>query len=355
MKEATERQPWEALTAAYSKETERACIDFWNQIGKPIGGLGLFETQVAQLAGITGTVKPQLSKVCHVVCCADNGIIEEGVTQTGQQVTAIVAENMQRGLSSAALMCRDLGVEMLPIDVGVAVSTSLRQAKERFGSRNFLREPAMTEAEARHLIAYGMQLVGELKEAGYQAITVGEMGIGNTTTAAAVCAALLNLPAEQVTGRGAGLSDAGLQRKIAVIGQAISKYNLYQADAFTVLCHVGGYDIAALTGLCLGAMRYHMPVILDGAITCAAALIAERLVPGCRDFVLASHNGKEQGIAPMLAALDRKPVIHAELCLGEGTGALLLLAQLRLALTVYHQMGSFAGIGVEQYEVRIKS
>ncbi|MDO5100833.1 MAG: nicotinate-nucleotide--dimethylbenzimidazole phosphoribosyltransferase [Eubacteriales bacterium] len=345
---------WADIKDSFSGEQQAACIDRWNRIGKPIAGLGRFETLVAQIAGIIGQTEVALDRVCHVVCCADNGIVAEGVTQTGSEVTAIVAENMTRGQSSAALMCRELAVDMLPIDVGVAVDTSLRSAKQRSGTRNFMQEPAMTGEEAQALIAFGIELAGEKKREGYQALTLGEMGIGNTTTAAAVCAALLGLSAVELTGRGAGLSDAGLAKKISVIDEAIRRYNLYQADAFSVLCHVGGYDIAALTGLCLGAVKYRIPVILDGAITCAAALVAERLVAGVKHFVLASHNGREKGIEAVLKALDRQAIIHADLCLGEGTGALLLLAALRPALTVYRQMASFEGIGVDQYEVNVE-
>lgn len=175
------------------------------------------------------------------------------------------------------------------------------------------------------------------------------MGIGNTTTSSAVTAALLQCGAEEVTGRGAGLTDQGLARKQQVVRTALETYDLWHADAFTVLQTVGGLDIAGLTGMCIGGALWHVPIVLDGVISMAAALVAERLFPGVREYLIPSHLGKEPAVVKLADALQLSPVIHAGMALGEGTGAVMMFTLLDMAMSIYGQSATFSEIKVEQY------
>ena len=197
----------------------------WDSIAKPLHSLGKMEDIIVQIAGITGSPDMNLSKRALVAMCADNGVVEEGVTQTGQEVTAIVAENFLSGATSACTMCRQCGTDVYPVDVGMAVDTKVpTDLKVAMGTKNMVKEPAMTREEAVRGIEAGIEMVSRLKARGYGLIATGEMGIGNTTTSSAVAAVLLNRPVEEMTGRGAGLSSEGLNRKITAIGKAIEKH-----------------------------------------------------------------------------------------------------------------------------------
>ena len=208
----------------------------------------------------------------------------------------------------------------------------------------------MTEEETVRAIAAGIELVRDCRERGYRLLATGEMGIGNTTTSSAVTAALLQCEAEEVTGRGAGLTDQGLTRKQQVVRTALETYDLWHADAFTVLQTVGGLDIAGLTGMCIGGALWHMPVVLDGVISMAAALVAERLFPGVREYLIPSHLGKEPAAGKLADALHLSPVIHAGMALGEGTGAVMMFSLLDMAMSIYGQSATFSEIEVEAYK-----
>lgn len=322
-------------------------------IAKPLDGLGQFEKLLVQIAGITGTDEIRIDKRAILAMCADNGIVAEGVTQTYGDVTAIVAVNMATGRSSVNRMAAVGGTEVFATDVGIATEVNcdnLRNRKVRKGTADFLKETAMREAEALQAIEEGILWVRECKEQGYQILGTGEMGIGNTTTSTAVGCALLGLTPEEVTGRGAGLDDAGLARKKTVIARAIKKYDLYGKDALTVLRTVGGLDIAGIAGIFIGGALYRVPIVLDGMITAVAALVADRLVPGTRAFMLASHLSKEPITRRIMEELDLHPVIQADLALGEGTGAAMLFPLLDMALTVYRENDSFDEMQIDAYE-----
>jgi len=210
-------------------------------------------------------------------------------------------------------------------------------------------EPAMTEAETLAAIEVGMELVRRFKAEGYSLLATGEMGIGNTTTSSAVAAALSGCAVEEITGRGAGLSDAGLLRKRQVIAEALQKYDFGKNETFRILSTVGGLDIAGLAGVFIGGALYQIPVVLDGVISTVAALVAERLVPGTRAYMIPSHKSKEPAAARMLEELALAPVIDASLALGEGTGAVMMFALLDMAMTLYETRTTFSDISVEQY------
>lgn len=323
----------------------------WDSIGKPLHSLGKMETLVMQIAGITGSASVNIKKRALVPMCADNGVVAEGVTQTGQEVTAIVAENFLTGDTSACVMCRQCGTDVFPVDVGMVSDTKVpRDLKVMNGTRNMAKEPAMTREEAVRGIEAGIEMVRRLKEKGYTLIATGEMGIGNTTTSSAVASVLLDKPVEMMTGRGAGLSGEGLKRKIAAIQKAVSKNQPDPKDAIDVLAKVGGLDIAGMAGVFLGGAAMHIPVVIDGFISCVAALVAQRICPLVKDYMIASHVSKEPAASLLLEALDKEAVLHGEMCLGEGSGAVALFPFLDMGIAVYESMSTFEEIKVDQYK-----
>lgn len=325
----------------------------WDRIAKPLDGMGIFETLTAQIGAITRTDHMDLSKKLVLIMCADNGIVEEGVTQSGQEVTYLVAQAMGKKQSSVCKMAQVIGAETLAVDIGINSEKEIDgvlNRKIRCGTRNFRREPAMTEEETIRAIVSGIELVSSCKQKNIKIIATGEMGIGNTTTSSAITAALTKCAPEQVTGRGAGLGNSGLLKKQQIIKEALETYDLLEADALTVLRTVGGLDIAGLTGVCIGGAYYHIPIVLDGAISMAAGLMAQRLLPGVKEYLIASHKGKEPAVEILAKELDVIPVIDGRMALGEGTGAVMMLSLLDMALGIYNGRTSFSDIQVEQYE-----
>jgi len=325
----------------------------WDSIAKPLESLGRLETLVAKLGAAQNKEHPAVGKSALFVLCADNGIVEEGVSQSAQAVTRVCAENIAAGKTTVGIMAAQTDTEIIAVDMGIACSESILGVlcrKIRPGTRNFAKEPAMTKEEVEQAVQTGVSLVEECQKRGVDVICIGEMGIGNTTTSAAVAASLLKYPAKTVVGRGAGLSEAGLARKKEVVQNAIDSYGLYDASAFDVLRSVGGYDIAGMVGVYEGARRYGVPVILDGAISLVAALVAERMNPGVMRYLLPSHKSREPLSALVCDALGIEPVLDANMALGEGTGALLMLGVLKTAVAVYEKSLRFSESGVAQYK-----
>lgn len=325
----------------------------WDHVAKPLDGLGKFEGFLARIGAIGGSSAIDIKKKAILAMCADNGIVEEGVSQSGQEVTAIVTEFMGQNQTSVGKMAQFAGADVIPVDIGIARDTEwggVRMLKVRKGTRNFAKEPAMTLVECNQAVETGIRLVGECKEKGYRLIGTGEMGIGNTTTSSAVAAALLGCEVEEITGRGAGLNDAGLQRKCDVIRNALKHYDFNPKDTIRILRTVGGLDIAGLVGVYIGGARYHIPIVMDGVISAVAALAAERLCPGVKEYMIPSHCSKEPAAAKIMKELGVEPVIDARLALGEGTGAVMMFSLLDLALTLYQDSTTFDDIEVEPYE-----
>ena len=324
----------------------------WDSIAKPIGGLGLLEEAVIRAAGVQGTADVSLDRKALAVFCADNGVTEEGVTQTGPEVTASVAASMAWGEACVCRMAWTAGAQVFPVDIGIAHPVEegglLRRHVTR-GTRSIAKGPAMTRDEAVAAVVTGITLAEELKGRGYRLLAAGEMGIGNTTTAAAVTAVLLGRQVEEVTGRGAGLSDEGLERKIAVIRRAIEVNAPDPRDPLDVLSKVGGLDIAGMAGFYLGAALHHVPVVLDGAISSAAALLAVRLCPDAAKALIASHRSAEPSSGLLLDALGLRPIVSADLKLGEGTGAVTIMPMLDMAMSIYRDMATFQGLGIPPY------
>jgi nicotinate-nucleotide--dimethylbenzimidazole phosphoribosyltransferase len=323
----------------------------WDSIAKPLHSLGKLETLLIQIAGITGNAEVDLSRRGLIAMCADNGVVEEGVTQTGQEVTAIVAENFLKYDTSVGVMCKQNHAEIFPVDMGMVTDTKVRiDHKIAYGTQNMTKGPAMTREQAVKGLEAGIDMVRELNDKGYRILATGEMGIGNTTTSSAVASVLLKKPVEEMTGRGAGLTSEGLVCKINAIKKAIALNEPDPEDAIDVLAKVGGLDIAGMAGVFLGGAVYGIPVVMDGFISCVSALIAMRICPAARDYILASHVSKEPAAHLILENMGKEAIIHADMCLGEGTGAVALFPILDLAAAVYHSMSTFNDIHVEQYE-----
>ncbi len=327
------------------------CKNRWDSIGKPLHSLGKLEDALVQIAGILRTPEIDISRRALLVMCADNGVVEEGVTQTGQEVTAVVAENFFDKKTCTAVFCEKTGTDIFVLDVGMVSDTPRTERKKlRYGTANFTKGPAMTRKEALAAIEAGMEKAAECKKAGYRLLAAGEMGIGNTTTGSAVASVLLGLSPAEVTGRGAGLSSEGLKRKIAAIEKGIARNRPDREDALDVLAKIGGLDIAALCGVYLGGAVYGVPVVMDGFISSVAALLAVRIAPKAADYMLASHVSKEPAGGLLLEAIGKSPFLTCDMCLGEGSGAVALFPLLDMAAAVYREMGTFEEIAVEAYQ-----
>jgi cobyrinic acid a,c-diamide synthase len=342
----------------------------WDSIAKPIDSLGLLEDTVVKLCRIASEPEQiALTKRALIILCGDHGVVEEGVTQTGKEVTKVVSENFAKGCSTVNYMAKSAAVDVYTVDVGMdtahypekrLVPGTVIDRKIARGSRNIAREPAMSIGQCVQAIEAGKNLVRDLKAMGYHILATGEMGIGNTTPTSALTAVFLGLSADEVTGRGAGLSAEGLQKKRNVIGQIIEriqKKGLYNGSgsehALNILAEIGGYEIAAMAGVYLGGVKYHIPVVMDGAISAAAALTAVHMDERVKDILIASHESNENSGKLVLKALGTEALIHGRMCLGEGTGAMAIFPILDMALEVYRNMGTFEAYEIKPY-VRYK-
>ena len=323
----------------------------WARLAKPLGGLGALETLVEDAAALTGRETPDVSRRAALVLCADNGVVAQGVSQTDQSVTRAVAANLAAGRTSVCRMAATARCDVVPVDIGMAGEKVEGVLDRRIadGTADFTQGPAMTREQALSAIETGMALVRDAREAGFSLLATGEMGIGNTTTSSAVAAVLLGQPVELMTGRGAGLSDEGLARKVDVICRGILKNEPDPEDPLDVLSKLGGFDIAGLCGIFLGGALAGVPVLADGFISGVAALCAVRLCPAAVKAVFASHCSTEPAAKLVLDALNKKALITAGLHLGEGTGAVASIPLWDMALAVYDGCYSFEEGGIEAY------
>ena len=343
-------QRWQNSLRKPDPEARESAQRQWDSIAKPLGSLGALEKLVMDVAALTGDPRVDISHRAVVVCCADNGVVAEGVTQTGQEVTARMAEEMVSMNSSVCKMAKTVHADVIPVDFGMVRRVAgVLDRHIMDGTQDMARRPAMTREQALQAVAAGVELVSDLKNQGYTLLVSGEMGIGNTTTSSALVAALLNLPPETVTGRGAGLSDAGLHRKIWAIERAITVNRPDPKDPLDVLSKLGGLDICGLTGLFIGGAIHGVPVVIDGFISAVAALMAQRLCPGADVAMLPSHCSEEPAAKRVLTALNKYPIIFANMRLGEGTGGVCLLPLLDMALAVYGGHATFDAVGIDAY------
>ena len=334
------------------REAAQRARERWDSLAKPLGSLGLLEDAIVRVAALTGSEDIALSPRTLLVFCADNGVVEQGVSQCGSEVTAAVARALAEGRSTVSPMAHLAGCAVLPVDVGMRDFRPVPGVLSRRilnGTADICLGPAMQREDCLSAVLAGAALSRTEAEKGTKLLAAGEMSIGNTTTASAVTAALLGCPAAEVTGRGAGLSRAGLERKIRVIEKALALNRPDPEDALDVLAKVGGLEIAAMCGAYLGAAACRVPILIDGCISAAAALCAVRLCPAAASAMVASHGSAEPAAKKLLDALGLPPLITAGMRLGEGSGAVAAMPLLDMALAVYRSGQSFAKLGIAPY------
>ncbi len=325
-----------------------------DQLTKPRGSLGRLELLSVQLAGIQRRALPTVGRPLIVVAAGDHGITEEGVSAYPSEVTGQMLANFLSGGAAINVLAAAAGASLLVLDAGSRAALNeqpgLRVRRVRAGTRNFAREPAMTQDEALAAIAFGLQVASEEAGAGVDLLAVGEMGIGNTTSASALVAALTGRRPEEVTGRGTGIDDAAWANKCRVISAALDLHRPTVDDGLDALASVGGFEIAALAGLIIGGARAGIPVLLDGFICGAAALVADRIAPGVRPYLIAGHRSVEPGHRIMLDTLGLDPLLTLDLRLGEGSGAALAIPLVRAAARVLCEMATFESANVSRGE-----
>ena len=337
----------------FHEEAADAAWKHWDSLCKPLRGMGKLEEMVVQAAGIYGTEKIPDMKPVVVIMGADNGVVAEGISQSGPEVTAQVLENMGERISSVCILSRQEGLEVIPVNIGMLADGKhprIWNRAVRYGTANMAKEPAMTREEAKKAIVTGIEVVQELYAKGYRMIITGEMGIGNTTPSSAMASVLLEKDPAEVTGRGAGLTSAGLEHKIEVIRQSIRVNEPDKEDILDVLSKIGSLDIAGMLGCYIGGAVAGVPVLIDGFISSVAAYCAARLAPACRPYMAATHCSAEPAGRMMLDALGLEAPLQAGMHLGEGTGAVTAYSLYKYALALYNGLPSFAEASVEQYE-----
>ena len=322
----------------------------WDHVAKPLNSLGQLENLIVKIAGMQETADVRIDRRCALVFCGDHGVVAEGVSQSGSEVTALVARSIAEGTANINLMASVSGTDVFAVDMGmIGDAPGVIDRKIARGTNNMAQGPAMIREQAERALQAGAGLVGEMKAKGYKLIATGEMGIGNTTASTAMACALLGFAPDELTGRGAGLSDAGLVRKRSAIERALRVNQPDPADPVDVLAKLGGYEIAGMAGAFLGGAKYRVPIVIDGVISAVAALTAARLCPESVDFMLPSHMSREPAALRIMDELGLKPIIHADMALGEGTGAVAVLPLLDMALRVYHGTHTFDDLGMDAY------
>jgi nicotinate-nucleotide--dimethylbenzimidazole phosphoribosyltransferase len=336
-----------------SQDGESAARRHLDSLTKPPGSLGRLEEIALRLAVLRGRA-PEVARPVIFTFAADHGVVAEGVSAYPQVVTAQMVENFTRGGAAVNVLARQAGARVVVADFGVASplgrSPELVECSIGPGTANIAAGPAMTRSEAIHAIETGARLAGEAMDAGADLLATGEMGIGNTTTASVITAAITGAAPEQVTGRGTGVDDATLARKLAVVRRALEDNRPDPRDGLDVLAKVGGFEIGGLVGVILAGAARRVPVALDGFIAGAAALLAVTLAPASRHALFASHRSAEPGHALALEHLGLEPYLDLALRLGEGTGAALFIHLARAAALVWNEMATFKAAGVSESE-----
>jgi nicotinate-nucleotide--dimethylbenzimidazole phosphoribosyltransferase len=318
-----------------------------DNLTKPPGSLGRLEELAKAYGTICGSAELTLKKRAIFTFAADHGISRSGVSAYPREVTAQMVFNFVHGGAAINVLCRHYGIENVVVDVGVDYEfqdlPGLVQKKVKRGTENFLEQPAMTEEEAIQALQVGIDC-GH----GYDLIGTGDMGIGNTSSSAAILAIFTGVPVEEAVGRGTGIDSERLQHKISTIKEAIHRRQPDPANALDVLVKVGGLEIAAIAGLILGAASRRVPVVVDGFISTAGAMIATKLAPASRDYLFFSHLSRERGHRRMMDFLDARPILDLDMCLGEGTGAAVAMDVVTAAVRIYQEMATFESASVSR-------
>jgi nicotinate-nucleotide--dimethylbenzimidazole phosphoribosyltransferase len=344
---------FEAAVAAVGELDDgagRAAAEHHDRLTKPRGSLGRVEAIGVRLAAISGASPPPVPAPAAVaVFAGDHGVLAEGVTPWPQDVTGQMVQNFVAGGAAINVLARQTGARVIVVDVGVATeldaAPGLAREKVRTGTGNIAREPAMTIAEARQALDVGAAVATRLVDEGAACLVTGDMGIGNTTPSAALVAAFTGRAAGEVTGRGTGIDDPTLARKVAAVDAALTR-TPDRDDPIAVLASLGGLEIAALTGFVVGGAAARVPVVVDGVIAGAALLTATKLAPGAVHFCFAGHRSTEPAARVILDTLGLEPILDLELRLGEGSGACLALPMLEAAARILGEMATFDAAGV---------
>lgn len=321
----------------------------WDSLIKPQGSLGRLEELICRLAAIQQTPLPDISRKRMVIFAGDHGVVKEGVSAYPQDVTAQMVRNFLRGTAAICILSKQLKMELQVVDVGihcVIEDRGLVSMRIREGTRNFIDEPAMSPEELDQAIGVGLRIAEHSRDWGIQILAGGDMGIGNTTSASAIYSCLLEIDPDEITGHGAGLDDAGRHHKVEVIRTGLKRWKISSKEPFEILRHFGGYEIAALAGLYLGGAIQSIPVVVDGFICSAAAALAMRISPHCKDYLFFSHTSAEKGYEVFAKEFGVKPILDLGMRLGEGTGAAIAMHILDSGVQLFQKMPTF-----EQAEV----
>lgn len=337
-----------------SVEWRRKAKDYLDQLAIPRGSLGDLLAIAEQLSGVQETLKPSVKRKVVVTMAGDHGIVSEGVSAFPQEVTPQMVSNFVRGGAAINVLAEVAGARVVVVDMGVAADLSALAREGKIlsykidqGTRNMAMGPAMTREQAERALESGIEIVGGLVREGVDLLATGDMGIGNTTPSSAILAVLSGRPVGQVTGRGTGISDQALENKIRAIEKAIDINLPDPKDPVDVLARVGGFEIGGIAGVILGAAYYRVPVVVDGFISTAGALLARALAPDSVQYMIAAHRSMEYGHQFMLEELGLKPLLNLNLRLGEGTGAALAMNIVESAAQVICKMLTFQDAGVD--------
>ncbi|SHF00159.1 nicotinate-nucleotide--dimethylbenzimidazole phosphoribosyltransferase [Clostridium fallax] len=315
-----------------------------DSLAKPLGSLGKLEDLAAQLSGITGKVKNNINKKRIIIMSSDNGVICEGVASGPQYITLAQTINFTKGVTGVGVLAKHYGVDLMVVDVGINGDVNepkVIDRKIRKGTNNINKEPAMTYDEAVKAILIGVEMAERSKKEGYDILGVGEMGIGNTTTSSAVMMALTGCKVEKAVGKGAGLTDEGFERKKYVVENSIKVNNPNIKDSIDVVSKVGGFDIAAMAGVFLGAAYFKIPIVIDGFISAVAALVAVRLNPLVKKYLITSHCSQEVGYNLIMNEIDIEPMLNLKMRLGEGSGCPIAFSIVEAACAIMSNMITF--------------
>ncbi len=321
-----------------------------DSLTKPIGSLGLLENMAARYAGFAGTDKPAIGKKKVFVFAGDHGVVEEGISAYPSEVTGLMLVNFLMGGAAINVLSRRAGADVEVIDIGVATEPESKEglvdANIKRGTDNMVKGPAMSVEEATRAIEVGIERAEVAKAAGVTVVATGEMGIGNTTPAAAIMSAILKLPVEDVVGPGTGLDADGVKRKTEVIKKSLEVNSDSLSGPVEILAAVGGLEIAGICGLCLGAAASKMAILVDGYISTAGALVAMKLCPAVKDYLFFSHMSAEPGHRKFFETEGLRPILDLGLRLGEGTGAAIAMQLLEDAVAIYNEMATFEDMGI---------
>lgn len=333
------------------KETVKKAWKHIDNLTKPLGSLGKLEEIAAKYAGITGQILNKVNKRNVVVMCSDNGVCEEGVSSADQIITKVMTESIPEMTTGVGVLAKFANAELTVVDIGVKEdieNPKVINKKIKKGTANICKGPAMTKEEAVKAIEVGIEITDNLCMDGYDLFGTGEMGIGNTSTSAAVISAFLGIDIDELVGKGVGLTEEQYENKKNVLKKALEFNNPNKEDVIDVLSKVGGLDIAGMCGCFLSAAKNKKAIVIDGVISCAAALCAYTLKPECKDYMFTSHKSDEKAVKYVFEHIGLEPILYLNMRLGEGSGCPLAFNIIESALYMTSNMSTFEGVGIAE-------